>query len=780
VPTLAVLAAGLLAHAAAAAPPLGAGGDVRIEGDVTYEPGTGRLLVQNGAVIRRGAVVLRARSASYDPRSGEIRASGHVLLTDATRVVAADAVRIVLGGPFEAEGVVAFAKDVPVDLSGVASVDEARSAGRNRVSFSGTRLEGEERGRFVLEGARLTLCDCPGGCAPSWEVTSRRADVIPGVRATLTWPVLRITPRFLFVDHPVPVLVLPWLYVPLGDRQTGLLLPEIDSTDATGTAIFQPLFVTLGRSADATLTPGYAFGRTRSDVAAGKPSVRGLGARLELRWAPVEGAEGQVQLAWANDLDAEPFGESGNRFAITGRHAQRLSDRTALQGSLRLLGDPLWVRDLTADLLGRDWPYARSDVLLSHRRESLVLEAGASYLEPLRPGGVVPGEDFGTFGSGLDVASRWPALSATLVPIGLGPLRLSGHAAAARFAPVSATTDVAGRPAADRADVRAELAAPLLVGGALSLAPYVRGAATGYAFEADRAAIGDAWAVGGVAVATEVSRRFGAIRHAILPRLEWRAGTGSTGDELGWPAYDAFDRSGTGILSAAPPGAWQQLRGSVETRLSREGADLARLELGQDYDVRLGRFGETFAALDVAWKRLAASASARVFAFDDRPYPAPPARIPSAFLDRFTELRASASLSDGRGDVVRAGFMSVGSGGSGNLLAGIDPLFDLRSAATQPSASTSVGARVVASAATLGYDVLFPGRAAYVQACSGGGGERRVEAWHPQQHVVSAVWDSPCRCFRVAAVVRWNDCGDRPTGRLTIDLGRGGDPRAVR
>lgn len=792
-PTLAVLAAAGLAAGLAAAPPLAGTGDVRIEGDVTWEPGTGRILVENGAVLRRGAVVLRARSATYDPATGEVRASGNVLLTDATRVVAADAVRALLGGEFEAEGVIAFVKDVPADLSAVPSADAARAAGRNRATFSGRRLAGEARGRFVLEGARLTLCDCPGGCAPSWEVTAGRADVVPGERAILSWPVLRVTPRFLFVDHPVPVLVLPWLYLPLGERQTGLLLPEMDSSGATGFTLGQPLFVTLGRSADATVTAAYAFGRARSEVEAGNPAVRGFGGRLELRWAPAEGAEGQAQLAWVHDLDAEPHGESGDRLALTARHAQALSDRTSLHASVRLLGDPVWVRDLTADVLGRDWPYARSDVLLSHRRGALVLEAGAAYLEPLRPEGYLvndpadpaddedPG-DFGTLGAGLDAASRWPAASATLVPVGLGPLRLSGHVGAARFAPVSGARDASGRPAADRGDVRAEVSAPLLLAGAVALTPWLRGAATGYAFEADVAAAGAAWGSGGVALATEVSRRFGEVRHAIAPRLEWRGGTGTEGDGIPGPAYDPFDRPAEGLLSAAPPGAWQQVRGAIETRLVRGGADVARLELGQDYDARLGRFAETFVGAGVAWRRLAGSASARFLAIDGRPEPAPAPRIPSAFLDRFTELRAEASLSDRRGDRLRAGFLAVGPGSSGALLAGLDPLFDLRPAGREPTASASVGARVVAGGASLGYDLVFPaaaGRDEYVPACTGGGGERRVSAWQTQQHAATAAWDSPCRCFRLAAVVRVNDCGD-VSYSASIDLTALGEARALR
>ena len=244
-------------------------------GSVSYEPGTGRYLLEGGAVLRRGAVVLRARTARYDPATSEVVATGDVLLTDATRAVAADGVTAVLGGPFEAKDVVAFLKDGPVALGETESIDAARRVGRNRLSLSGRSMRGDRSGRLKLSGARLTLCDCGPGHAPSWEIRAGEADVIPGKRATLSWPVLYVTPRFLFVDRPVPVLALPWLYVPLGDRQTGLLLPEIASTGATGFAVALPLFVTLGRSADLTLTPGYAFGRSRSDVAKGKPAVRG-------------------------------------------------------------------------------------------------------------------------------------------------------------------------------------------------------------------------------------------------------------------------------------------------------------------------------------------------------------------------------------------------------------------------------------------------------------------------------------------------------------------------
>jgi LPS-assembly protein len=770
VPFLAALAAvGLAAFAPQDLAALGAEGDVRITADtVRYDVATRQVMLEGNAVVRRGAVVLRARSASFDPATNEVRASGGVLLTDASRIISADAIRAVLGGEFEAEGVLAFVKEQPADLSGL-TLAEARDAGRNRLTFSGERLRGSTSGPLRLTNARLTLCDCGGGRAPSWEVTAREADVIPGRRAILSWPVVRITPRFLSVDHPVPVLVLPWLYLPLADRQSGLLIPVVGSTYSSSFSIAQPLYLTLGRSADATLTPEYAFGRSSADVAEGKPAVRGPGARLELRWTPAERAEGRVELAWLHDLDAEPGGESGDRWAIEGAHAQPLGDRTTLAAELRLAGDPVWVRDTVPDELGRRVPHRRSDLLASHRRDEVVAEVAGSYLQPLEPEAFQAGSGYGTLGAGLGVSSRWGGATATLVPVPLGPLRLSARAAAVRFAPATAGLDVAGRPRVTRADARAELAAPFLVGGALTIAPFVRGAALGYGFDEGLDPAGSAWGVVGAVLETEVSRRFGKVRHAIAPRLEWRAGTDASGEVLAFPAYDPYDRSAAGLLSAAP-GPFQQLRASVETTLEGPGTGFARALLGQDLDLREGELAETFAALTVATGPVSADARASFFANGrSEPVPLPPSHIPSG-LDDFTAIRAAISARDRRGNEVHVGFLSVGPGGAGALVAGIDPIFDVRAGPIEASASATAGVRLALGDARLGYEALLPGRATFVPSCVAEGAERRVGAFQVQQHSASLGWDSSCRCFRIDVIVRVNDCGERGF-RASIDLG---------
>ncbi len=256
---------------------------------------------------------------------------------------------------------------------------------------------------------------------------------------------------------------------------------------------------------------------------------------------------------------------------------------------------------------------------------------------------------------------------------------------------------------------------------------------------------------------TEVSRRLGALRHAIAPRLEWRAATSAAGNPLAFTAFDGFDRSATGLLSASP-GSFQQLRAAIETRLEAPGATLLRVELGQDADLRAGRLAEAFAALGVAAGPLAADGRVRFFPVDGRGVPVDPPRIPSS-LDKVTELQVGLTLQDRRGDGVRAGFLAVGPGGSGGLVAGLDPIFDVRPAQSlrDAAAAATVGVRATVRGARLGYDALLPGRAAFVPACAGTG-ERRVEALQVREHAASVAWESACRCFAVTMVARVNDC----------------------
>ncbi len=576
------------------------GGTVEVEADlVTFDASRERFLLDGSVRIRRGVVLLRARTASYDPASGAVDATGDVLLTAPGRVVAAEGIHAVLDGPWEARGVVAFTKESPLDLSRDATVADAEKDGRNRLSVRAEVASGESAGGttvppFTVEKVRLTLCDCCGG-APSWEIRADRAVIEPGKTATLTWPVLYVTPRFLFIDEPIPVLPLPWLQVPLSGRQTGFLFPMVDIGSRTGFWMAEPFFLTLGESYDLTFTAGYAFGPSSSTVdgrlAQGQdPGVQGVGGTLEFRWAPVPGVNGEAKLLLQHDT--LPYAwkpASGVRTGIALRSDARLAPGSFLNAEAFLVGDAAWTQDFVGDLLQRDASYYRSSLAGGYAWPHLLLEGDVGYNEQIGtlgqaspPGQTsVPVVPFGFLGGSIPSFHRLPALSATLLPVPLlGPLSVSAQAGLARFAPISGITDqsvdglgpgergwfgpvvptgdtwTAGqRLSASRAWARAELRAPFALGGLLELEPWVAGNGAGYLFGSDaQPALASGWVAGGAVLRTSISRTFGsgadALRHDIEPRVEWRASTAIGGTPL--PAYAYDERDAAPVLPGAP------------------------------------------------------------------------------------------------------------------------------------------------------------------------------------------------------------------------------------
>jgi LPS-assembly protein len=638
---------------ASPAPPI----EVLEAGHVDYEVGRERGVATGGVVLRRGAVTVRADTATYDARTGEVEARGNVLLTEPGRAVEANAMHAVLGGPYEAHDVVAFLKDGPFDLSRCRTMDEARRTGRNHFTFGGAELKGDSRERgFRVDRARVTLCDC-GGAPPSWEIRAHSANVVPGDHAWLTLPVLYITPRFLFIRTPVPVMVFPVAYLPLGERQSGLLIPELALGGNNGTVISQPLFLALGRSYDATITGAYTFGEDKVVEARG---VKGFGGSLELRWAPAEGSRGHARLTLLHSaVDHWPDGAARppgmNRIAASLLHDQRISDRSYLKADVGLVDDPYYTTDFNSDALLRAIEYRRSVLALTHRRDDVLLEADVAYLLPLNnldacPGGSCERAPFGLFGTDLRTIHRLPAVSATFLPLRLaGPLHLAGTLGVARYAPLRGPTGDEGangigpgergwninlkdagegdgrwqgtssaglgeRLATTRALARAELRAPFTLGRALTVEPRVTGTAAAYAFEAALSPQADARAVAGLVLSSDLSRSFGQgagrLRHEIQPRIEWVAGTSQAGPGLPNYAYDELDVAGAlpravggqtvpvrRTLTAAP-GVFHQLQLSVRNRLVTPSGQLSdtsvELTLGQDLDLEAGSLSETW------------------------------------------------------------------------------------------------------------------------------------------------------------------------------------------
>jgi LPS-assembly protein len=807
-----VLSVADAAPATAPNPPL----EVLEAGTLDYDVVHDRGVVTGGVVLRRGLVTLRAERAQYDARTGEVDASGSVLLTEPGRVIAASAMHAVLDGPLQAHDVVGFMKDGPLDLSRCRTLEEGRSTGRNRLTFGGRDLSREppppgEPEHLYLERARVTLCDCGAG-PPSWEIRAHSADVVPGKRAILWWPVFYVTPRFLLLDTPVPVLALPAAYLPLGERQTGLLMPQLSMGGMAGFGISQPLFITLGRSWDATVTADYVFGPTSH-------AAKGPGTSLELRWAPTEGMEGKIKVAllhsevqqWSPGTWRPP---GWNRIALSGSQEQRISDSTRYRLDLQMVGDPLYLFDFTSDALLRAVEYQRSAFAITHRTDDLVVEGDASYLLPLGyldSGSTTPAP-FGFFGTDLSTFHRLPSVSATMLPVRVeGPVQVSGTLGVARFAPLRGATGDEGadgvgpgertwsgaaidagerdgrwngpapgspgeRLAATRALARVELRAPMTVADAVDVEPWVAGTATAYAFEAALDPRVAARGVAGLALSTRVGRTFGEgtnrLRHEIEPRVEWRGGTGEIGSGVPSYAYDEFDVAlpqrvltaagtvATQRMLSATPGTFSQLQLSVRNRLvvptGATSNALLYLTVGQDLDASGGTASETWVETGLRIGLVGVSGTARFRAFGaSMPATAPPAS-PGSGLDTFTELSGAFDVGDGRGDNLHGNFIALGAGGSPRLMAGLEPFFDPRPFASSAVAMGQVGATAHWRGASFTYDAFFTARDLAAPLCPG-----KSTAPHVYQHMATMVWDSPCHCWKAGLSAIWNECDER-------------------
>ena len=119
--------------------------EVLESGELEYDMATERTVASGGVVLRRGLVIVRAESATYDARTGEVEAWGGVLLTEPGRAVAASGMHAVLDGPYRARDVVAYLKDAPLDLSRCKTLEESRATGRNSVTLRGQEMSGDGR-----------------------------------------------------------------------------------------------------------------------------------------------------------------------------------------------------------------------------------------------------------------------------------------------------------------------------------------------------------------------------------------------------------------------------------------------------------------------------------------------------------------------------------------------------------------------------------------------------------------------------------------------------------
>lgn len=683
----------------------------------------GGIAVAEGNVrVVAGSIHVRAQRVHYDPDTGIADFDGGLTFVDGTEVATAERGTFDLtAGTGTLEDVSLYSKKEAPPPEAVLEGDAA-GWGHNDLTVQATRVEREADGAWVATNPVVTTCDC-GDEPPSWTLGAKEATVVPGESVRLKWPVLK--------GRGVPLAALPWLSLPLSERKTGLLPPDVNLSTTRGFSYEQPLFLVLGRSWDATVTAGYFFGNEDR-------AFRGPRVGTELRYVPRIGTEGRAFASWARDLSDRTNATGGtipaDRWVLQLEQMDDwgggLSDRI----DVSLLSDRNYLRDFTEDVVLRDDQSLRSSAWLAQRRGAGLLVAEGVYLQDLRPavgfGAPIP-EGF-VEGSSLfgderrNTFARLPAFAADVARLQLpGNLGFSLHLGAARFAPLTAAgfgdegldglgpgdtgwpgpdfgegnglIDPGERLAVNRLSLRPTLTLPVVAGPWVAFTPWAGWRQQIYLYDDESdGAVG--WGAVGANLKTEVARNFGSgIRHAWIPALDF-VGL-FPGHEHGRPIvpYDELD--------VFPERSFSQLRATLGTRLDLEYADRRRMILearvGQEMQVAPeGTWGESLAEARVAAGPLRLAGLLRW--------------LPEA--DRLTEVAADATLGSERGDELRLGYRKLAEGGSLRLRAGPDQLFapqERSLSSTLPFAEPGIeqiraGATVVPfRGLSLRYDLLF-------------------------------------------------------------------------
>ena len=414
--------------------------EVLLEADKLTYGWEGQILNLDGHVVmRRGDGVVRAATGTFDRAHGILSLQGGVLGVQGKDVFLSDEAVIDLNTR------VADLKKAVLYLKERTPPAANPTAGKNSLILHAPRVRRLADGSYAAEEVTMTPCDCVG--EPDYEILAHEAK-LHGDRADLSGARLRL------FGAPIPLFPLS---LPLTQRQPGLLAPEFGFGGPFWFTFAQPVFFTLGRSNDLTVTPGFYTGGTDHGQAPGLRSVKGPRLGLEWRYAPIAGTTGSLSFDLYDDLDQRDSSAAAPAWSTATVPGARASERGTSAGrgfdgvrglahlNHRTEDGPFVfaVQGVAATdvMAGRDpQPYAldslqdllRTDIGAWSARGPLTLGADATLMQDIRLDGTSP--DRRLFGAEARATfQRLPAVFAQLAPVPLGFASFEVEASAVQF-----------------------------------------------------------------------------------------------------------------------------------------------------------------------------------------------------------------------------------------------------------------------------------------------------------------------------------------------------------
>jgi hypothetical protein len=258
-------------------------------GEVHYEAKRQTLEKEDFAILEGDVVItyedikFTADKMTYNKRTGDVTAQGHVILDQGTTRLAGS------------EAIFNLETKTGTFFNATGSMEPA-------MYFTGEKLERVDDDRYRMTNGLVTSCELD---SPSWSIRVARADITLDDYARMRNVAFRV--------HRIPLIWLPHLVWPTkGDRSRGLLIPRImfqscdpKSAHCFGNRLELGYFIPFGDSADATL-----YGDLNNN------GYNGLG--LDLRYLP----SSNVKLGELNGYVVNDVADHRKQWRYAYKHSQ--------------------------------------------------------------------------------------------------------------------------------------------------------------------------------------------------------------------------------------------------------------------------------------------------------------------------------------------------------------------------------------------------------------------------------------------------------------------------
>ncbi|GGE44742.1 LPS-assembly protein LptD [Actibacterium pelagium] len=282
---------------------------------------------------------LRATRITYDPDTDRLKIEGPLTLASGENIV-----------------LMASSADLdPALTSGI--LQSARLLLDQQMQIAAAQIHRVDDRYLVLDKTVASSCRiCVKDEVPLWQIRASRV-----VHDEEEQQIYFENARFEIAG--VPVLYLPSLRLPdpTLKRSTGFLSPSIRITDALGTGIKFPYFITLGDHADLTVTPYLSTGQTRT---------------LELRYRH---AFRNGRMEWNGAISKDDI-EDDPRSYIFGNGRFELPRDFVLEFQLQDTSDPSYLLDYDYS----DADRLESNVKLTRVTRDEIIRTEAIHYNPLR------------------------------------------------------------------------------------------------------------------------------------------------------------------------------------------------------------------------------------------------------------------------------------------------------------------------------------------------------------------------------------------------------------